>query len=91
MKNIAVRIEENETCATCAHFNRDKDQKEIVGQCRAGPPQVVLVPAQNLLAPQQQGMMLQAVAPPVAGEFACGAWVESESGIVGNSIAAGLN
>jgi len=65
------------TCSGCEHFEPMENNE---GECREDSPQVVPLPAQNVLG--QVGIRAQGCWPMVPATECCGKWKERASGVM---------
>ena len=60
-------------CKDCMYW------REVVGQsnmkfCLCNPPQVILIPRQSALRPEQMSLSAEGAWPPVGPDHQCGKW-----------------
>ena len=71
-------MSDEKTCSGCDHFRPIEKSDE--GECHGGLPQVVPLPAQNVLG--QVGLRAQGVWPIIPATESCGGWKPRASGVL---------
>jgi hypothetical protein len=69
-KPVATVAEHSNTCINCIHFEVNPDNTDI-GMCMANPPQIVVVPQQDVLR-GGMSLSLQSHFPTVSCRTHCG-------------------